>query len=54
MYKILLVVTARDQAADIFKSINCGANMHISKPIEEHTLIKYVHSLIQETNEIPI
>jgi DNA-binding response OmpR family regulator len=46
----IIIVTARDQAADIIKSINCGANGHISKPIEEHTLIKYVHSLI----EIPI
>lgn len=44
----IIMVTARDQAVDIINSINSGANGHISKPIEEHTLIKYVHSVIQE------
>jgi DNA-binding response OmpR family regulator len=48
----IIIVTTRDQVVDIINTINSGANGHISKPIEEHTLIKYVHSLIQETNEI--
>lgn len=49
----IIVVTARDQAVDIISSINSGANGHISKPIEEHTLIKYVNSLIEEKKKLP-
>lgn len=50
----IIMVTARDQAVDIISSINSGANGHISKPIEDHTLIKYVQSLIQKNNEVTI
>jgi DNA-binding response OmpR family regulator len=48
----IIMLTARDQAEDIFKSINSGANGHISKPIEEQKLIRYVQSFILEKTEI--
>lgn len=41
----IIMLTARDEGVDFIKSIDSGANGHVSKPIEEHTLLKYVQYL---------